>query len=186
MTGGMKSFLILLAATFTISSFAEDAKTNAAPSPDAGKGTVLMFPASSGVISAPMVLTNGCISQSETTEVEGGGKAVYEFTIASAGDYVIRGMVSAPADDANSFFINVDAQPDDQMIWDIDVTSGFEERTVSWRGSGTGDSDEFSPKIFKLTAGKHKLFIVGREAEAELKTITIRPATETKEPAKKP
>jgi len=182
----MKPFLIRLAATFTVSSFAEDVKTNATSTSDAGKEPALMFQASAGVISAPMVLTNGCISQSETTEVESGGKAVYEFTIVNAGDYVIRGIVSASADDANSFFVNIDAQPDDQMIWDIDVTSGFEERTVSWRGSGTGDSDEFSPKIFKLTAGKHKLFIVGREAEAQLKTITIRPATETKEPVKKP
>jgi hypothetical protein len=55
------------------------------------------------------------------------------------------------------------------------VTSGFEERTVSWRGKGTAESDEIVPKRFNLSAGAHKLIIVGREP-AQLKSISIRPA----------
>jgi hypothetical protein len=61
------------------------------------------------------------------------------------------------------------------MIWDIDVTNGFEERIVSWRGKGDVDNDEFKPMVFKLTAGEHKLIIVGREP-TQLKSVSIRPA----------
>ena len=37
------------------------------------------------------------------------------------------------------------------MIWDIELTNGFEERVVNWRGTGEAGSDEFNPKVFKLT-----------------------------------
>jgi hypothetical protein len=70
--------------------------------------------------------------------------------------------------------VNVDTQPEDPvMIWDIEPTNGFEERIVSWRGNGDASSDEFAPKHFNLSAGAHKLFIVGREP-AQLKSISIR------------
>ena len=138
---------------------------------------VLTLPASSAVVSAPLVLTNGIISQPEQTELAGGGKAVFNFTITNAGDYVIRATVNAPAEDANSFYVNVDAPPaDPAMIWDIEVTSGFEQRTVSWRGKGDVDSDEFVPKRFTLSAGAHQLIIVGREP-AQLKSPSVCPAT---------
>jgi hypothetical protein len=128
------------------------------------------------VVSAPLVLTNGIISQPEQTELAGGGKAVFNFAITNAGDYVIRALVNAPAEDANSFYVNVDAPPEDPaMIWDIEPTNGFEQRTVSWRGKGDVDSDEFVPKRFNLSAGTHKLIIVGREP-AQLKSISISPA----------
>ena len=85
-------------------------------------------------------------------------------------------VVSAPDEDSNSFYLNIDAEPADPlMIWDLEVTSGFEERIGNWRGSGDSGSGEFSPKVFKLTAGEHKLIIGGREP-ASLKSITIRPA----------
>ena len=139
---------------------------------------VAAFPASAGVITAPFVLTNGILSQPEQTDVGEGGKAIYSFTITNAGNYLILGMVNAEEETMNSFFVNVDAQPDDLMIWDIDLTTkGFEERTVNWRGNGGADSGEFVPKRFKLSAGAHKLIIVGREP-AQLKSISIRPTAE--------
>jgi hypothetical protein len=121
-------------------------------------------------------LTNGCLSQPESTELPGGGKAVFSFTITNAGNYVIETTVNAPAEDSNSFYVNVDTPPQDPaMIWDIEVTSGFEKRTVNWRGKGDVDSDEFVPKRFTLSAGAHQLIIVGRESAAELKSISLRP-----------
>jgi len=129
------------------------------------------------VITAPFVLPNGILSQPEQTDVAEGGKAIYNFTITNAGNYLILGMVNAEEESMNSFFVNVDTQPDDLMIWDIDLTKGFEERTVNWRGNGAADSGEFVPKRFKLSAGAHKLIIVGREP-AQLKSISIRPTAE--------
>jgi hypothetical protein len=170
---------LLLACTLAFSSFTRAATTNATPPSVTNQVTKLLFkvlPASTAVVSAPLVLTNGIISQPESTGLAGGGKAVFSFTIDEAGDYVIQALVNAPAEDSNSFYVNVDAPPEDPgMIWDIDVTNGFEQRTVSWRGKGDVDSDEFVPKRFTLSAGAHKLIIVGREP-GELKSISICPA----------
>lgn len=175
----MKTFsALLLACALAILSFAQGAATKAAPPPTPSEVTpdALTLPASEAVVSAPLILKDGAISQPEQTEVAGGGKAVFNFTIATAGDYVMQAVVNAPGEDANSFYVNVDTQPEDPvMIWNIAVTNGFEARTVSWRGNGDADNDEFAPKRFQLSAGAHKLIIVGREP-AQLKSISIRPA----------
>jgi hypothetical protein len=182
------SLLVLLACAPAIPVFAQASKTNAQPAKAAtasdtaaaGKETPgLTFPASAGTVKAPFILTNDCLYQPDIkTELnEDGGKATYNFTITNAGEYVIHATVNAPGEDSNSFFLNIDAQPEDPLtIWDIDVTSGFEERVVNWRGDGAADSDQFAPKRFKLAAGKHQLIIIGREPETQLKSLSIRPA----------
>ena len=171
----MKFFsAILLAAGLIIPAFAEDAKTNAA----AVSGPPLQtFPASAAVVTVPLALTNGCLALTgEQAEVTGGGKAVFAFTITNAGSYVFEASVSAPGEDANSFYLNVDAPPEDPgMIWDIEVTTGFEKRTANWRGDGSDTSDQFAPKRFKLSPGAHQLIIVGREPGVQLKTVSLRP-----------
>ncbi len=173
---------VLLTCLLTVPAFAQDAKSNAAPDlrkiDSAEVHTIgRAFSVAAGVVRAPFVLTNGYISQSVQNDVTTDGKAIYNFTITNAGDYLIKASVNAPDESANSFYVNIDADPEDPaMIWDIDPTSGFEERTVSWRGGGTAESDEFAPKRFTLTAGAHKLIIVGREVDTQLKTLTIVPA----------
>ena len=73
--------------------------------------------------------------------------------------------------------MNIDAEPTNpNMIWDvISLTSGFQERNVSWRGSGTTDNNQFNPKIFTLSAGTHQLIIRGREPNVQLDRISIVP-----------
>lgn len=178
-------FPILAAGALAISAFAQAVKTNDAPA-SAEKITppIAAFGMSAGEISAPFVLTNGCISQPEQTEVAGGGKAIFNFTITNAGDYILKGIVNATDESANSFYLNIDAQPEDPLtIWDFTVTEGFQQRVVSWRGNGDQDSDEFSPKKFHLNAGTHKLIIVGREP-GQLKSISIYPAAASAEKSK--
>jgi hypothetical protein len=138
-------------------------------------GGGLAFPATSGALTAPFVATNGYISQAVNTDVTDGGQAVYSFTITNAGNYVIQASVDATSLTGNSFYVNIDAQPQDpSMIWDINpVTSGFEQRLVSWRGSGLAEADQFVPEIFNLTAGTHQLIIVGREPGTELQSLSI-------------
>jgi hypothetical protein len=173
----MKHFFpIVLAAALAVPVFAQDAKTNAAAG-DA-QMTGQSFPASAAVLTAPLVLTNDAISLiGDQAEVTNGGKAVFTFTITTAGNYVIETLVNAPADNSNSFFANIDDLPEDpDMIWDIDVTMGFEKRLLSWRGNGDSATDQFTPKRFTLTAGAHKLILVGREPDALLKSLAIRPA----------
>lgn len=171
----------LLPCVLAALAFAADAAKKEVP-PPAAAAKPGEIPAAQAKVTQPMVLHEGAISQAERTELEG-GKAVFEFTVPKDGDYVIHAMVNAADDDSNSFFLNVDAPPEETMIWDIDeFTNGFEERVVNWRGTGASGSAEFAPKVFKLTAGAHKLHLTGREPTL-LKSISIRPAPTA--PAKK-
>jgi hypothetical protein len=82
-------------------------------------------------------------------------------------------MVNAVDGGANSFYVNIDAEPQNPyMIWNIPITLGFEQRTISWLGNGT-TTDEFVPKVFNLTPGTHQLIIRGREGDTLLQSITI-------------
>lgn len=133
--------------------------------------------ASSGTITAPFVIGDEVIYQTLYTATPAeGGRAAYTFTLSTAGDYVVSALVNAPDESANSFFVNINAEPTDPaMIWDIPLTSGLAERTVSWRGNGTFDSAQYVPKVFTLASGTHTLIVRGREANTQLGTITITP-----------
>jgi len=169
--------LLILAGLLAIPALAADAPSKTTPPAEqkaASSNPVMAV--TEAKLKAPFVLKDGAISQPTTTDANGGGRAVFTFKVATAGDYLVAGVVSAPDEDSNSFYLNIDAEPTDPlMIWDLEVTSGFEERIGNWRGSGDSGSGEFSPKVFKLTAGEHKLIVGGREP-ASLKSITIRPA----------
>lgn len=137
----------------------------------------LSFDAVSGSVASPFSTNGGYVSQTVDTGVADGGRAVYAFNVTNAGYYAVLGTVDAPDTGANSFFVNVDADPTDPtMIWDIlPLTSGFEERYVSWRGNGTFDSPEFPKKTFFLSAGSHQLVVVGREPNTRLLRLAITP-----------
>jgi hypothetical protein len=135
----------------------------------------LSFPAPSGTITAPFTVNNGSLYQATTTTVVvSGGKAVYNFTTTNSGQYAIQALVNAPDTAANSFYVNIDGQPTDPtMIWDIPITTGFQQRIVNWRGNGTDANSQFVPALFNLTAGAHQLIIVGREANTGLQQVSL-------------
>lgn len=137
----------------------------------------LSFPSYAGDVTAPFTTNGGFVSQTvDASDVTDGGAAVYGFHIPTAGNYVISANVNAPSTAANSFYVNIDAQPTDPtMIWDAAVGAGFIDQVVSWRGNGTDVSNQFVPAVFSLTAGTHQLIIRGREAGMQLGQITIRP-----------
>ncbi len=147
-----------------------DTTVTFAPDPNA-----LSFQATNGTIASPFTVQNGYIVQSVlTTTVTNGGRAAYAFTLPVRGNYIVLALVSAPDESANSFFANIDAEPvDPDMIWDVPVTSGFETRAISWRGTGDSAISQFSPKFFNLSAGAHTLIIRGREAGAELAQVQV-------------
>jgi hypothetical protein len=128
------------------------------------------LPASAAVIATPFVITNGVLYQPVQTTVTTGGRAAFNFTLVHPGIYLINGLVKAADTSADSFYANVDAEPQDPfMIWDVPLTSGFEERSVSWRGEGG------VPKIFSLSQGAHQIIIRGREAYTLLQSLTVTP-----------
>ena len=138
--------------------------------------TTLTFQAPSGIITAPFTVTGNYISQSiTTTTISATGEAAYNFTITNAGNYVIQALVNAPSDSANSFYVNIDAQPvDPTMAWDVfPLTTGFQNELVSWRGTGSDTNNQFIPKIFSLTAGAHQIIFAGREAGTQLESFSL-------------
>ncbi len=133
--------------------------------------------ASSGTISPPFVVSNGIVFQTVATGVTNGGRAAYSFSVPATGDYVVSANINAPNDGANSFYVNIDAEPTDPtMIWDCALSSDFTNETVCWRGNGTPDQSQFAPKVFNLAQGTHQLIVRGREANTLLAAITISPA----------
>jgi hypothetical protein len=135
----------------------------------------VQFPATSGAVSAPFVVTNDYIYQPLESGINGSGRVAYTFLALHTGNYVIEATVNAPNDSANSLYVNIDAEPQDPgMIWDIPITSGFEQRTVNWRGNGTVTNNQFVPKVFtNLTQGSHQIIVRGREAGTQLQNLTV-------------
>jgi hypothetical protein len=135
------------------------------------------LPVTSAVVAAPFIVSSNYIYQPVQTGVTNGGRAAYNFTITNAGTYVIQSFVNAPGDSANSFYVNIDAEPQDPgMTWDIfPFTSGFDTRVVSWRGNGMDTNNQFIPKVFNLSQGAHQLIIRGREANVLLQNLAIIP-----------
>jgi Bacterial Ig domain len=136
----------------------------------------LTFAADSGTLTAPFVTTNGTIYQPVSSGVTDGGEAAYSFGITNAGNYLVSAMVLAPNEGQNSFYVNIDAEPTDPlMIWDLPTGPTLTDCTVTWRGNGgpSAATAQYSPKVFSLSAGTHKLIIRGRESYTTLGTITI-------------
>ena len=132
------------------------------------------FPVGLESIARPFILTNDYIYQPIETGEANGGRAIFNFTIPDAGYYAIQAVVDAPNTEANSFYVNIDSQPQDPiMIWDIPVTSGFERRIVSWRNNGMPTEFPSGQELFNLSQGKHQLVIVGRAANTKLKVINL-------------
>ncbi|NNM29989.1 MAG: hypothetical protein HKO57_10725, partial [Akkermansiaceae bacterium] len=130
--------------------------------------------ATSGEVTAPFSAGTDGVSQTiETTDLSG-GRASYYFDVTVAGEYAVVAEVDAPDASANSFFVNVGAEPFiPDAMWHIPVTTGYEVRPASWQGSGTFDNPEFVPRYFNLGVGQHEVVIRGREAGAVLKTIAL-------------
>ena len=172
-TGGSTYVWTLLATAGTNSASASlTMSVEVPPAPN----TSLTFQAPSGTITSPFSVTVNYISQSvTTTTISSTGEALYNFTITNAGNYVIQAQVNAPNDSANSFYVNIDAQPaDPTMCWDIfPFTTNFESRIVSWRGTGTDTNNQYIPKVFALAAGTHQIIFAGREANTELESFSI-------------
>src|ERR1039458_930764 len=151
-----KFHCIVLACALAIPALAQDATTNAVTGSTkpvaAAHAPGQMFLASAAAVTAPLVFTNDYIHlESEMADVAAGGKAVFHFSITNAGDYQIESVVNAPDENANSFFVNMDAQPTDpDMVWDIEPTSGFEKRLVNGAVTGMRTTASLFPRRSSL------------------------------------
>jgi hypothetical protein len=131
----------------------------------------LTFDSTSGSITAPFTINapNSISQSAETLDPTIAGRAVYQFGVTTAGDYIVSMDVNAPSDGANSIFVNIDADPTSPvMIWDIPIASGVTNQTVTWRDSGG-----VAPQVWSLSAGTHQLIVLGREAGVVIGRIAI-------------
>jgi hypothetical protein len=140
----------------------------------------LSFEAESGAITAPFFVLNGAVRQDVQTVAADGGRASYTFIITNAGSYTVSGAVNAPDDGANSFYVNIDAEPIETNAWSIPSTiGGFEWRTVRYTG-------ETNDHAFTLTKAQHTLIFRGREAGCLLDKIVVAPLTNAVPPPTAP
>ena len=126
------------------------------------------FDSTAGTITAPFVInSDNTISQSvQTTDPSTGGRAAYGFSLSTSGNYAVAAMVYAPSSDSDSLFVNIDAEPTTNMIWNIPDYAGLTNEVVTWGTSTT-------PQVWSLNAGTHQLIIRGREAGVKVGHIII-------------
>src|SRR5512142_1213978 len=96
--------IFLVASALTLSARAQTA-TNAAPgasSTNKMAAAIATLPVSAATVSKPFVVTNGAVSQLDETEMKAAGKAVFAFSVTNAGNYIVRALVNAPEESANS------------------------------------------------------------------------------------
>jgi hypothetical protein len=128
----------------------------------------LSWEAEDGEILSPFTVDDGSVYQVESVgNPESGGRAEYRFIIQEAGDYIVKATVNAADLGRNSFFVGMDGEPEQSMIWDVPVTNGYEEHRVFWR------DDDAEYRVFSLSAGEHTLIIRGRERQTLLDKIEI-------------
>src|ERR1035438_5619612 len=97
----MKQFhSIVLACVLAIPALAQDTKTNAITADVQASGQA--FLASAAILNSPLALTNDYIYLTTAqAELPDGGKAVFNFSVTNAGNYLIETLVSAPDESSN-------------------------------------------------------------------------------------
>jgi hypothetical protein len=129
-------------------------------------------------ITDPFINISGSVFQYKTSATP--GRLQFDFSLPEGGDYSISGLVNAPSQGSNSFYINVDDEPDTKVEtngWYIPTTGGYENRFVNWGGDfnyGVRDSNGISvPKFFTLSSGSHKLIIKNREEGTAFRSFDL-------------
>jgi hypothetical protein len=115
-------------------------------------------------------MTNDSICQFVDTDLAGGGRAVFSFTLTNAGIYALVFSVNVPNAETNSLYVDIDNEPQDpKTIWRIPATSGFENRIVFW-------PENVMPKqkSFTLSPGNHSIIVRGKAAQVQIAGITLR------------
>jgi hypothetical protein len=131
---------------------------------------------SAGEIAAPYIISGTDIYQnSDISNPADGGSARYTFTN-SLGDFRVKIVALAPDTAHNSVWCNMTNLPTEPtMVYDIPVNAGYQTNLVTWRGTGTPDTAEFSPKIWSLPAGTNTFIIRGREPGTYIRSVQLDP-----------
>ena len=133
------------------------------------------FKARSGIVTDPFVMTNDSICQLVDTDLAGGGRAVFSFTLTNAGTYALIFFVNVPNTETNSLYVDIDNEPQDpKTIWKIPATSGFENRIVFWPENVTPGVIQSKQKNFTLAPGNHNIIVRGKAANVQIAGVILR------------
>ena len=129
--------------------------------------------ATTGTLISPMVADGGGTYISTPTNDD--GEAIFAVTISTAGLYEISANVNAPSISDNSFFVGFnDTTLNATDIWDIvELTTGFENRLMNIRGTGSFDVPEFKPATVNLSTGTNYIIFAGRENDTQLQDFSL-------------
>jgi hypothetical protein len=95
-------------------------------------------------------------------------QAVYDFVITKPGRYRFDGLVLAPSQQANSFWVKVDEGP--WIAWtNLPVSA-------DWQWAEVADSQaKNAPLELDLAAGQHRFYLASREDDTQIDRLRIRP-----------
>lgn len=140
----------------------------------------LIFEAESAQLTSPMNLDSTSsmtwiYSDWQTIVPSPVGMASYTFQITETGYYLVTLYAKTPSGANNSIYLNIDDPnfTEPEMVWDMPVSTEWTSMTSSWRGNGTFEHSQYSPKTWFLTEGQHILYVGSREAGALIDSITM-------------
>jgi len=120
-------------------------------------------------------ITGNYINQSSEYSQVPNVFALYGFEIVTNGTYYFQANVRATNSGTDSLFFDINSIPNTPSnIWDvIPVTTGFEDRRIGARGSGTFDNPSYPTNFYYLTAGEYKMFFYAREPNLSISNISV-------------
>lgn len=95
-------------------------------------------------------------------------KADYCFTVEDAGTYRVKGWVYGNTDLDDSFYVQVDGNPNGAYLWDTLLNDSYMMDYVS-------DRDGMQPVILSLTPGEHRVTVYLREDGTRLDKLALEP-----------
>jgi hypothetical protein len=130
--------------------------------------------AEAGALVPPMVaISDKDVSGGKyiSSDADSEGMALYDFSVPTAGSYVIWARVYGPSSSSDSTFVLIDNGTQDIFDMAEDNHGVWQWKPVNGRGSGGPLT--LNPRLFPLAAGQHRLIIRGREAGARIDKLVI-------------
>ena len=178
-TTRMRRFTGIVAKAGALARRSVEAAAKAAPVASAPAGAPrvqLELEAETGTLWEPTVAVadaNASGGRYLASDTDRDGMATFSFEVPAPGEYVIWARVLGPSASSDSFFIIMDNGTQD--TFDTGEVQGVAGRWhwLMINGRGSGGPLTLNPRVFPLSAGKHRLTVRCREPNARLDKLVI-------------
>jgi len=142
--------------------------------PEAPPVTQFTLKASDALVSNGMVFENDAVFHTAGSfNPANSGLALFNFNIEVAGEYALDALVLAPDRSSNSFFIDIDREPNADKAWRMVADPAIVKKRVRVGNFAPDPNDPAPEHRFILSEGSHQIFIRGREPNTRLFEITV-------------